>query len=288
VNPRIALPSFCVAFALIAAACSGQSSDVSDTAHNALAPVTTSTTIPSATTTTVPPECADVLKSLPATTPLPAPGNFPANGALRKIYERGYLLAGIDENTPHLGERDPGTAEFDGLEVELTASADSITCERKQDVAFSSEYLRTGHVLLVRKGGITTKEQLAGRPVCVTAGSSSVKLLAEQMPDARPVEVDARNDCLVALQQGDADAYLGHTTFVRGMQEQDDQNLVMIPDSLRTQNYGIAIAKDHPELVGFVNGVLQQMRDDGRLADLFARYGLPACENPANNIECAG
>ena len=38
----------------------------------------------------------------------------------------------------------------------------------------------------------------------------------------------------------------------------------------------------------FVNGVLQQMRDDGRLATLFTHYGLPTCENPANNIECTG
>src|SRR5438477_10670679 len=99
-----------------------------------------------------------------------------------------------------------------------------MTCARWEQVAFSAEYLRAHQVLMVRKGsGITSKDQLAGRPVCVTAGSSSVALLAKEIPTARPVEVAARNDCLVAIQQGDADAYLGHDTFVRVMVEQDPE-----------------------------------------------------------------
>jgi polar amino acid transport system substrate-binding protein len=122
----------------------------------------------------------------------------------------------------------------------------------------------------------------------VTAGSSSLKLLAEKIPTARPVEVDARNDCLVALQQGDADAYLGHTTFVRGMQQQDAQNTSIVGESLGTQDYGIAVSRDDPQLVAFVNGVLQQMRDDGRLATLFDTYHLPSTEIPLELSASAG
>ncbi len=312
---RIVLVSSCAVLALTVGACSGTSSDVSNEARTALAPVTTSTTTPSPTSTTTAP-CN--LFDTAAPTPRPTPGDFPARSALRKIYDRGYLIAGIDENTPHLGERDPRNAEFHGLEVDLvyeiaaaifgdpdpgrvrfktvvtkekndvvehgvvdlTASADSVTCERKQKVDFSSVYLETGHVLLVRGAdGIAATEQLAGRPVCVTAGSSSVGLLAEKIPTARPVEVDARNDCLVALQQGDADAYLGHTTFARGMRDQDP-SMVILPESLRTQDYGIAVSKDAPDLLGLVNGVLQEMRDDGGLATLFSKNGVPMTEFP--------
>src|SRR4029079_13769577 len=138
-------------------------------------------------TTTASPDDPGCLNSLPPTLPVPEPGQ--AAGRVREIFDNQYLVAGIDENTPGLGERDPSTTEFSGLEVDLvreiaaeifgdrdpnrvrfktvvtkeknsvlkenivdlTASADSITCERKQDVAFSTEYLRTGHVLLVRK-----------------------------------------------------------------------------------------------------------------------------------------
>ena len=56
------------------------------------------------------------------------------------------------------------------------------------------------------------------------------------------------------------------------MHEQDPENTTVLPESLQTQHYGIAISKDRPELVAFVNGVLQQMRDDGRLADSLGDY----------------
>lgn len=298
----------CVALALAlgVSACSSSSSDVGDTTRAALRPVPSPTTTTAA-RATFDPGC-DPLASLEPMSPLPEPGD-PLPGALQTIVDRGYLVAGIDENTPHLGERNPVTEQLDGLEIELvreiaqallgdrqavhfktvvtkeknqvvkeevvdlTASADSMTCERWGDVSFSTEYLETGHMLLVRtKDAITSRDQLAGRRVCVTAGSSSLKLLAEKLPDARPVEVEARNDCLVAMQEGDADAYLGHETFVRGMQEQDPENTTVLEDSLATQHYGIAMSKQRPDLVRFVNGVLQQMREDGRLDQLYARY----------------
>ena len=91
-----------------------------------------------------------------------------------------------------------------------------------------------------------------------------MKLLAEKAPDARSLEVPARTDCLVALQQGEADAYLGHDIFLRGMHDQDPLTTIL-DENLKDQHYGIAISKDHPELVQFVNAVLDRMKADGTM-----------------------
>ena len=105
--------------------------------------------------------------------------------------------------------------------------------------------------------------------MCVTEGSSSEDLLKERAPDAHKLAVPGRTDCLVALQEGDADAYLAHDTFLRAMWEQDPYNTTILDEVISTQHYGIAIPKDQPDLVRFVNAVLARMRESGRLDQIY-------------------
>jgi polar amino acid transport system substrate-binding protein len=231
---------------------------------------------------------------------------MPQGTTMRIIQERRRLVVGVDENTDHFAARDPISGEIKGLEVELvkdiaeaitgnreniqfktvltadknnvvadgrvdlTASADSISCKRWNQVAFSTEYFHAKHQLMVRgDSDIGSKADLAGRTVCVTKGSSSIDLLEEQAPDAHVLKVDGRTDCLVALQEGVADAYLAHDTFLRAMKEQDSNMKILDKEVLADQHYGIAISKDRPDLVRFVNAVLQRMRDSGRLEKIY-------------------
>jgi polar amino acid transport system substrate-binding protein len=195
-------------------ACSSISGDAIDATHRAIDPTTTSTTTP-ATTTTVPPGCTnerDALESLRPDARLPTPGEMPEGSYMRTIQNHRRLVAGVDENTLRFSARDPLTGGIDGLEVDivreiaraitgrddafqlktlvtaqkvpfvedgtvdLTVSAVSMTCARLGHAYFSTEYYRAEHKLLVRSDSrINDIGDLAGRKVCVTAGSSSVK-----------------------------------------------------------------------------------------------------------------
>jgi len=227
---------------------------------------------------------------------------------MRDIQERGKLVVGVDENTPEFAARN-SKGQIEGLEVDLvnaianaiigpsarvvfrtvvtaeknqvvhdhlvdlTASADSMTCPRWNEVAFSTEYFTAYHKLMVRTDStIEGMDDLAGKTVCVTAGSSSVKLLADKAPKAHALEVPARSDCLLAIQEGQADAYLGHDTFLRGMHAQDPLNTRILDEEISMQHYGIAIPNDHRDLVQFVNAVLENMRANGALADLYTKW----------------
>ena len=315
-NRRAAsLASVVIAVATLAGACASQSGEAGRAALGALEPPSTTTTTRPATTTTTDPNCNDqnARDSLPASELYPL-DQMPPDSVMAAIQQRGHLIVGIDENTPRLAARDRN-GEIRGFEVDLvraiaaaitgspdnvvfktvvtaeknqvvadgtvdlTASADSINCERKALVDFSEEYYQAEHKLLVRSDSdIQGVADLAGHTVCVTAGSSSVKLLQEQAPRAKALEVPARTDCLLALQQGEADAYLGHDIFLRGMKDQDPLTRIL-PDSLKDQHYGIAISQEHPELVQFVNAVLERMRADGtmdRLTHCWLREDAPA------------
>ncbi len=78
---------------------------------------------------------------------------------------------------------------------------------------------------------------------------------------------------------GTADAILLHDTFLLGFKKQDPNTTILAP-SLATTDYGIAVAHGHEDLVRFLNRLLLDMREDGRLEQLydkhFAGLGAPA------------
>jgi polar amino acid transport system substrate-binding protein len=235
--------------------------------------------------------------------PLPPPGAMPVGSSMREIQDRGLLIAAVDENTLPLSFRNPATGEIEGFEidlvrelarailgdpsavqlvtvttkqkidfpeqglVDLTASAVSINCDRWQRVSFSTPYYRTYQQLMVRDDSeFHELSDLADRRVCMTIGSTSVAVLERELPDAIDHQVETRTDCLVDLQDGDADAIFTHRTFLDGFAQQDPRTRIL-DRQLSEQLYGIAVNRDREDLVRFVNGVLEQLRANGFLAE---------------------
>jgi len=173
--------------------------------------------------------------------------------------------------------------------VDMTISAVTMLCSRWQHVDLSSEYYTTHQQFLMRRdSGIHSREDLAGRTVCVTSNSTSETIIEREVPKAVPLPVAARTDCLLALQQGEADAYFGHETFLYGLLKQD-ATVVIREDLLDPEDtvshYGIAINRQYPELTRAVNKVLQDLMADGTWRDLTQHwlvdpFGAPDIEPP--------
>jgi polar amino acid transport system substrate-binding protein len=266
--------------------------------------------------------------SLNPTGPLIQPGHMPAGSYMERILHNGMLIAGVDQNTFGFGYRDPATGHIEGFDidmlrevaraifgnpnkvafravtsqqripavaggmVDIVASVMSMTCDRWEKVDFSSEYFRGYQSVLVRSDSpIHTLADLAHRTVCATRGSTSLDQIHQVAPRAITVPVDTRTDCLVALQEGTVDAISTDDTILWGFQVQDpNTRLVALqrPDQIHVEPYGIAIARNHPEFVRFVNAVLARVRADGTWdreyaklrARLTARFNPPRVQVP--------
>ena len=81
-----------------------------------------------------------------------------------------------------------------------------------------------------------------------------------------PVGADNHTGCLVLFQEGKVDAITGDDTVLAGLAAQDPYAVVLDETAFTAEPYGLGVHSEDVDLVRFVNGVLEQMRRDGRLA----------------------
>ena len=268
------------------------------------------------------PVCDDALESYAPRGEQPDPGAMPRGSTMAAIEDRGRLVAGVSADTYLFGARNPFTGRIEGFDIDIVdaiaaavfgeakghvqlrviTAADripllqdgevdvvvrtmTITCERWTQIAFSSEYYRSGQKLLVREGSdITGLAELDGVRVCAPTGTSSLRTLEAEAPDAVAVPASNHTGCLVKFQEGEVDAITGDDTVLAGLAAQDPY-AVVVGDAFTAEPYGVGVAPDQVDLVRFVNAVLEQYRTDGRWEDSYDRWLAdtlgPAPEPPA-------
>jgi polar amino acid transport system substrate-binding protein len=156
--------------------------------------------------------------------------------------------------------------------VDIVADAMTINCERLKQVSFTSVYYEAGQRVLVPSNSpVRGIGDLAGKKVCATKGSTSIKNIEKLAPRAIPYEVPLRTDCLVALQEGRVAAISTDDAILYGLQAQDPYTKIVGP-RFNEEPYGMAINRGHPEFVRFVNGVLARMRSDGTWASIYNNW----------------
>ncbi|CAA0108715.1 ABC transporter glutamine-binding protein GlnH [Mycolicibacterium vanbaalenii] len=231
-----------------------------------------------------------------------------AQEAVANIRDRGRLVVGLDIGSNLFSFRDPITGEITGFDVDIAgeiardifgtpsqveyrilSSADrvealqnnevdvvvktmTITCERKEQVNFSTVYLTADQrILAPRNSPIRTPSDLSGKRVCVAKGTTSLQRIQEITPPPIVVGAVTWADCLVALQQRQVDAVSTDDSILAGLVAQDPY-LHIVGPSLSEEPYGIGVALDNPGLVRFVNGTLERIRRDGTWNTLYRKW----------------
>ena len=269
----------------------------------------TATPAPAATGAAV--TAANCLQSYAPQGALPGPGSLPAGSTMDTIRKRGRLIAGVSADSLLLGARNPVTGRIEGFDidvlravaqaifgdpdkvelrvittadriplleknkVDIVARNMTITCDRWTKIAFSTEYYRSGQKVLVPLGSTATGlGDLKNKRVCAPKESTSLAKLT-QYGGVIPVPADTHTACLVRFQQGDVQAITGDDTVLAGLAAQDPYAKV-VGRAFTAEPYGLGVNKEHVDLVRFVNGVLEQMRRDGRLTAAYDRWLKPA------------
>lgn len=156
--------------------------------------------------------------------------------------------------------------------ADLAMSAIYITDERRKVVDFSDPYFAGGLVVLTtRAGPIKSLKDLDGRKVSVQVGTKSVGFLKDNYPKVERVEVEKNQEMFNLVEIGRADAAVTGKPAAKVF-AQAKPALTVLADQLTTEDYGIAVRKDEPELRGAVNAALRKVRADGTYDKLVAKW----------------
>jgi polar amino acid transport system substrate-binding protein len=252
------------------------------------------------------PACTEVRESLRPQGALPEPGAMPPGSTMARIAERGRLIAGVDQGKYATGYRNPLTGNLEGSDIDIVREianailgdpervqyvvlniADratalerdqvdvgvktfTVTCARQRQVEFSAPYMAVTQRLLVQRGsGIREVEDLAGRRVCTSLGSTTEGVLRNHGLDV--LSLPGIPDCVLEMQRGRVAAVSSDDVILAGLAAQDP-NTEVVGRALDSARIAVGIRPDEPDLVRFVNGVLEAARDDGSLAESNQRW----------------
>ena len=156
---------------------------------------------------------------------------------------------------------------------DMAVSAIYITDERKKVVDFTDPYYAGGLVAMVKDNNAAIKKlaDLDGKKVSVQVGTKSVSYLAEKFPKVQRVEVEKNQEMFNLVDIGRADAAVtGKPAAFQYVRTRG--GLRVLEEQLTTEEYGMALRKDTPELTKAVNAALAKLKADGTYAAIVKKW----------------
>ena len=169
----------------------------------------------------------------------------------------------------------PFVGALAGLETgayEAIISAMTITEERAETFLFSDAYYDAGQVVAIREEttDIAQFADLAGRKIGVQRGTTGA-MKAKEAAGAELSEYDTIDLAFMALGNGTVDAVINDEPTSRSIAAARG-GFRLVGETLTEEQYGIAMRKGAHDLAAQVNDALAELRSDGTLDRLHAKW----------------
>ena len=229
---------------------------------------------------------------------------------VQKIVDRGVLRVGVKQDLPNFGYRDPKSNEYTGMEVEIAKKVAAelgvdieftpvtaqtrgalldngqldmviatftITEERKELYNFTTPYYTDAVGFLVRKDSNiqSSWEALDGLTIGVTQGSIQWGLL-EEIAAEKGIELNFRelgsnSEVVVALAAHRVDAFSIDQSILSAFLGKTNELLDL---QYQPSEYGIVTKKSNTDLATYLDGLVQDWTEDGKLQAIYDDFGL--------------
>ncbi len=167
---------------------------------------------------------------------------------------------------------------LDAGQIDCIWNGMTISDEVKTNCAVSKAYVKNAQVVVMAKDQIskyTDAESLKGLKFAAEAGSAGEAAIKDNSLDEKYTPVAAQTDALLAVAGGQADACVIDITMAKASTAEGTsyENLGYSVE-LTTEEYGIGFRLDDEELLGKVNAAIDELAEDGTLAELAEKYEL--------------
>jgi len=169
---------------------------------------------------------------------------------------------------------------FEAIEkdrADLLCEATTATLSRRKLVDFSISTFVSGASLMIKPGGPTTYEALAGTKIGVLGGTTTEQALRNSLADRKMkadiVVVKSHPEGIRMLAAGEIAAYFGDRTILQFMQRDDKvaAGLLLANDYLTFEPYALAVPHGDDAFRLAVDTALSRLYRSGDIQPIFAR-----------------
>jgi ABC-type amino acid transport substrate-binding protein len=165
--------------------------------------------------------------------------------------------------------------------ADLECGSTTNNAERRAQVSFTIPHFFAAARMLVRSGsGIKSIDDLRGKRVISTKGSTPLKLIAAQN-EARVLKMTVLEgkdhaESMSFVEKGEADAFVMDDILLYGLRANSSQpsRFEIVGDPLTVEPYGIMISKDDAEYKKIIDTELSKLILDGEVEKLYDKWFL--------------
>jgi glutamate/aspartate transport system substrate-binding protein len=163
--------------------------------------------------------------------------------------------------------------------IDIVCGPSTNTLERQKVVAFSNTIFVSSIRAVVRKdSSVKSFEDLNGKPVSLTAASTSIGLLTNREQEKKFQTSKVLNPdhaaSFLALTTGRAEAFVMDDILLAGMvaNSSNPGNWRIIDDALRVEPYGLIVRKDDQPFKALVDRTLVSLMKSGEFQTLYTKW----------------
>lgn len=157
--------------------------------------------------------------------------------------------------------------------IDIILASMTITEERKKVIDYSIPYFMSGHLILVNKDSKVEKYQdLAGKKVSTTQGSTGDIVIGELVPTAERIKFQHNSESLQALKDRRVEAFVQDDVLILDLQKRNPELKIVGWPPFRPAPYGLGVRKGDKEWLDFVDAALTKMKKTGEYQKLWDKW----------------
>ena len=163
--------------------------------------------------------------------------------------------------------------------VDLECGSTTNNLDRQKQVAFAPTTYVTNVMMAVKKAsGIKSLDQLSGKPVATTTGTTSVQLIRAHEKgknlDFKEVYGKDHADSFLMLETDRAVAFVMDDNLLMGLiaNSKAPQDYALVGEPLSTEPIAIMLRKDDPQFKGLVHATVANLAKTGELTQLYNQW----------------
>jgi polar amino acid transport system substrate-binding protein len=164
---------------------------------------------------------------------------------------------------------DPLLAGMAQCQYDAAISAITITEERAKNMQFSDPYFKAGQAITVgiNNDTIKTDADLKGKSIGTQLGTTG-DILAKEIEGSTVKAYDSVDLAFQDLINGQVDAVVADNVPSEGFVGKNAAKIKVVGSLLTSEDYGISVCKNNPELLARINAGLKKVLDAGIIEDL--------------------